>query len=586
MSPKREINQNTESENLIVETHDEPGTVGTTSTSRWPPKTNAWSILLIHTIICVAIALGIALAVNGYKALDDRSAAYVDGKLILRVGDVTTLISAALVIVKLLVSSWTTLIVWACGHHLLYNARPSKINGDKSEAAKAKDVSFMMRWKLPSWIKPPFSKPSTPHEWVISVALLIGTFQAFISPVLTGAVNWTSTSVPVDTSVRVAAVDPQANFGSWYWYNYDYNPTGLSRRQYLRTAAGYASMVWSDVSTVSKSGISLMGNGCRHVVTNSEAVGPNSTLLNAVMPCIKINNIKWHNASDVVSRSQWVYVADSSSLSIVGDSPSNYYIPGVTVVFDPNSFWNDSQKTSQKPTPTMYSGVRTVGMMVSRVKRQTPACSHLDPTIFGSVDSLGRYFLDWGDSTDVNCYLIGMINFTAGVTMSEESTYLSSRVVEDQTPLDRVVFNENPWVQESLWLLPDLMTMIAIMNSTLLPTYDNIDGYVEALLRQAYLAAWDTYHDSFDDDQKNLEYTAIPSVSRQVADVTFWRVFLWMAVSLLTTLSGAALLVVVLNADDLKLPEEKLKDAKGDRRMEGVGMIEDMVLGLFFDSSR
>ena len=142
MSPKREINKNTESENLIVETHDEPGTVGTTSTSRWPPKTNAWSILLIHTIICVAIALGIALAVNGYKALDDQSAnhaEYVDGKLILRVGDVTTLISAALVIVKLLVSSWTTLIVWACGHHLLYNARPSKTNGDKSEAAKAKD---------------------------------------------------------------------------------------------------------------------------------------------------------------------------------------------------------------------------------------------------------------------------------------------------------------------------------------------------------------------------------------------------------------------------------------------------------------
>ncbi|KAN0072097.1 hypothetical protein V8E54_009826 [Elaphomyces granulatus] len=604
-SPKPEVIEVTaESESLIAKTHDkqdkkdkpvavatqEENESGATSTSRWPPKINAWSILFIHAIICLAIALGIALAVNGYKALDDHSAShaqYVAGKLILRVGDVTTLISAALVIVKLLVSSWTTLTVWACGHHILYNASQSKTGGDNSEPAKAKDVSFMMRWKLPAWIKTPFAKPSTPREWVISIALLIGTLQAFISPVLTGSVNWTSTPVPAtDTSVPIAAVDTRAYFGNWYWYTYKYTDTGLSRRPYLRTAAGYASMVWSDVNTVSKNGTSLTGNGCRRVVTNSDTVGPNSTLLDAVIPCIKVNSIKWYNASDVVSRSQWVYVADSSSLSIVGDSPSKYYVPGATVVFDPNSFWNDSQNTSQKPAETIYTGVRTVGMMVNRVSaNQTPECSHLDPTIFGSVDSLGRYFLPFGDATNKNCYLIGTVNFTAGVTASKESTYVSGRVVEDQTPLDQVAFKADPWVQESLWMLPDLMTMIAIMNSTLLPTYDNIDGYVETLLRQAYLGAWDTYHNSFDEDQKNLEYTAIPSVSRQLADVTFWRVFLWMAISLLMTLSGGALLVAVLKTDDLKLPEDKLEETKGDRRNEEVGMVKDMVLGLFFNSS-
>lgn len=72
------------------------------------PKVNAWSILLVHLGVCVAIALSIALAVHGYEALDDKSAthaSYAGGKLILRVGDVTTLISAALVVVKLLVGS-------------------------------------------------------------------------------------------------------------------------------------------------------------------------------------------------------------------------------------------------------------------------------------------------------------------------------------------------------------------------------------------------------------------------------------------------------------------------------------------------
>ncbi|KAH8659536.1 hypothetical protein BGZ61DRAFT_540108 [Ilyonectria robusta] len=52
----------------------------------------------------------------------------------------------------------------------------------------------------------------------------------------------------------------------------------------------------------------------------------------------------------------------------------------------------------------------------------------------------------------------------------------SLSLVEAQTPLDEIVFAENPWVQEAAWLLPDLITMISVMNSTLLLTFDNIDG--------------------------------------------------------------------------------------------------------------
>lgn len=455
---------------------------------------------------------------------------------------------------------------------MLSKASSSATQGGEAVTTREKQVRWMMRWKLLPWFRPPVTVPKNPRQWAISLALLIITVQTFIAPILTGAVNWTSKPVPAtDVTVSVPAVDSRADFGGWKWYNYPFETFGLDRKPYLRTAAGYASMVWSDPSNLSPNGTSLTGNGCRHVVPGNDALGQNATLLKAVVPCMQIHSIDWYKADDDVGRAEWVYVADSSSLSLVDDPPSTYYRDGVTVVFDTAVGWNDSQAWYSKPTPTVFSKTQTVGMMVKRVAKQTPACSALDPTIFGSVDHLGRYFLEWGDATNKNCYFIGTVNFTAGVTVSAQSNYISSRVVEDQTPLDEVVFAENPWVQEAVWLLPDLMTMIAVMNSTLLPTFDNIDGYVELLMRQAYLAAWDMYHDSFDEDQKGDVYSAIPSVSRQLADVSFARVFAWLAMCALMSVSGALLLVAVLRGDDLKPPEEDLGDARAKRRQEGFG---------------
>lgn len=55
-------------------------------------------------------------------------------------------------------------------------------------------------------------------------------------------------------------------------------------------------------------------------------------------------------------------------------------------------------------------------------------------------------------------------------------------------------------------------------------------------------------HDSFDEDQKGDVYSEIPSVSRHLADVLFTRVFAWLAVCVLMSVSEALLLVAILEA--------------------------------------
>jgi hypothetical protein len=45
-----------------------------------------------------------------------------------------------------------------------------------------------------------------------------------------------------------------------------------------------------------------------------------------------------------------------------------------------------------------------------------------------------------------------------------------------------VMFEPNPWVRESIWLLLDLMNMVVVMNASQLSAYDNIDGCISGLL--------------------------------------------------------------------------------------------------------
>ncbi|RDW72663.1 uncharacterized protein DSM5745_07835 [Aspergillus mulundensis] len=100
-----------------------------------------------------------SLAVDAYHTLDDDTASYaryIGRTLVLRVGHVTTLISAATAIVKVSLGAWTTLAVYACRHYLLANAVTATIT-DPIEASErqadhvvtqAKQVGWMIRWNL------------------------------------------------------------------------------------------------------------------------------------------------------------------------------------------------------------------------------------------------------------------------------------------------------------------------------------------------------------------------------------------------------------------------------------------------------
>jgi hypothetical protein len=507
------------------------------SKTRVSEVAQAWIVLSIHGACCIALALAIAFGLNGYKAGDESSPRRVEGKLLLRVADVTTLVSVALVVVKVIVGVWSTTVLWGFGHHMFQKSAPSR------------KVWKMIRWRLPPELQSLKSKPKDFQDWIISVTVIVLFIQAFIGPILTGSISWNAAFDLSKKAVSVSSVNEAASFSGWYWYNAQ---GAFDKRAHLRAAAGYASLAWTDTSTVDAKGNSNTGNGCRSVI-NDVGLSRNSSLVDATLPCIKINSIHWYRNESEVKEDDWSNV-EGKDLTLIDDDPFYYYRGGVTLVYDNNNLRKYPDSTDKPPPPNKFSGAMTVALMLARRNyEEDPPCSKLLNTVFGDISPLP--YLTLGalpTAGDENCFLIGKIDFTAGVIKSSRATYIGPRIVESQTPIQDVEFQDNPWVQEALWLLPDLLTMLAVSNVSLPPTFENIDDYVNGIVRQGYLAAWDMLHHSF--DEEGPSYQGYPAQDRLVANVSFQRVFAWLGVSLFMTLCGIFAMVLVLEPADLMPP--------------------------------
>ncbi|KUL81975.1 hypothetical protein ZTR_10719 [Talaromyces verruculosus] len=516
----------------------------------------ATPLLVLHTVGSIALALVLVYAVDGYNAGDDTTPHYVDGKLLLRSSDITTLISAALVLIKFFTTAWAAVATWRGAWELTHS----------NTGLSPEQVSFMTRYKLLPWMRPPFGRPRDRRSWAMAVVLLCSIPQPFVAPLLSGAVNWNPSFVagPQTSVVSVNSTDPTASTS--YWYQYTDFSYATERTEVFRQALGYASVAWSDTTTVSTNGTSLRGNGCRHIVNNA-GLPANSTITNIVVPCIKIRNITWAmSAAEVPSAVYDQATSGATQLSVVNDTLALYSTAGHAVLYDVNNSWYKTysasgSETNSYPSANKVSGVMSLALIIAH---EYSDCQNLTANQFGDVRSLPQYKTYWEVGS---CYMFANVTIEAGVTTSKLSKYVSPQVIEDQTLLDDVTIDLNTWSQEAVWLLPDLMTSLSLMNSTLLPTWNNLDLYVESLIRQSYLAAWDSFHSNF--DTGGTISPATPQQARVQAKVSHARVYSWLAISLLETVGGISLIYLLLNPGLLQEPDlpgkiisEQIKESK------------------------
>jgi hypothetical protein len=521
----------------------------------------AWYALVLHFILCIILALIVLYAVDGYKALDGDEPRHQNGKYVLRTGDVITLISAGLVLIKLTVASWSALAISRCAFFCL-----------EKEGMTLSQFGSLLSFQIPPQIFP------RNRFGVATILLLLGVIpQAFIAPLLSGAVNWNAT-FENGIAINVTSGSPTSNFGLWGYFKAG-NNVG-ERVGAVRKAAGLAATAWATDVNGTRNGTETTPR-CRHVV-NDDGLSANTTLLNVTMPCLVVHSITWPTtATSDIPPAVTSIAKNSSQLSLSGDSPLSYVnYPGNGLIFDPTNTVLQTPFTNildyhvlediltelfddpQPPPPFKFSGSMTAVLQVAQGYRHRPKnedafgyaeLNNLYTTSQGGIlgSALGEIFGGFlsGGLTAIGNFLDELytdttytyleINFTAGV-MTGPSTYLSSKAVEgNQIPSDADIL-AGLWVHEALYLLPDVMSMVAIMNTTQLNSYHNIENYTANLLKYSYQGAWDMLQRSFDATNTNL--TAIPRVPRVQASVVRSRVYGWLCISLLFTLSSLPLL--------------------------------------------
>ncbi|KAH8685409.1 hypothetical protein BGZ60DRAFT_466204 [Tricladium varicosporioides] len=480
----------------------------------------------LHLLSCLIIAICMLRFLDGYLAVSIDSPHFVDGgKFKLRVSDVTTLISAALIVVKLLVGAWTGAIVWTCVFILL----------------EKRGLSLGQITRIMSFNIPPV--PRGYAEIIVAVLLLLVIPQQFISPILSGAVDWSPSFEYGRSTVQVPNSDRNADPTMWFWYYYSPN----DRRANVRRATALATLAWGE-SAIDK-------GHCRHVLgaDAGNILTVNSSISNVVMPCIQIHSITFPNTpapKDVYTLLDNSLNNKNDELSRVGDSPFQYFTDGNTVLFDPKDRpgmndgfppIHDNARLMDRPTNFLQNGVMNAAVIVSfGPPIDGKNCTNINTTIFGNK-RLNNIFSPIKSGNYYRCLSWAIVNFTAGVTTSPTGTYISNRVVEADVAAARMDIRGGPWVKEALYLLPDIMSALTMMNTTSLNTWDDLEGYTSKVIRYSYQAAWDMLSRSFDPILANATFSARVYRPRVRASVSHGRVLAWLAVGALMTISAVLL---------------------------------------------
>jgi hypothetical protein len=230
------------------------------------------------------------------------------GVSFLRTSDVGSIITAALVVIRVITSSWSGLVVWRSIYLLM----------EKSDI-DIRQINWMVTWKLlrPSTLGSALStshknktssSSRTEHKhakiYHIYVAeILILTWPATLSPILTSAVNWRSRVIETQEFYslfdEVSGASSVVSIGWWDAYlNHDF-----VREMFLK-------LIFRRLKDLVK--YRLPEENCRlylpAVLKYDEAKKATERAL--TYPCIEIGDIRWTNPHENVSEVQESFGAE------------------------------------------------------------------------------------------------------------------------------------------------------------------------------------------------------------------------------------------------------------------------------------
>jgi len=263
----------------------------------------------------------------------------------------------------------------------------------------------------------------------------------------------------------------------------------------------------------------------KRVLRSTQNLPINSTLNNVTLPYFTVDAFQWIKDpySTLNKHEKQQFGLGGVGKPMVSATLTMALIPDV-------DYSPPSNRTF--PSPTTVSETRTLAILHSHHAAVDP-CSKggffgglpEDVSLFQFVyEHNGRFRL---------CIAFARVTYTAGAAICAACRISALTVVQNDT----VLFVESDAMTgDPLAIMPKLLTYMGL-GGVSVPSPSNITDYTIRVLPRAYGAAWTALTDTFAPSEMLKTDVMIPVLMSR-AQVFHWRVYVWLALNILLTLSG------------------------------------------------
>ncbi|KAF8608997.1 hypothetical protein BDV93DRAFT_541366 [Ceratobasidium sp. AG-I] len=371
------------------------------------------------------------------------------------------------------------------------------------------------------------SNHTTAYTFTIAVVLLLAFPSQLVAPIITGSITWSPVTEYYNApniSLIVKRLGPEV--------------TPVLEQPFLlrstiksASASGYRS--WGGVD---------QDSGAMRRVLNLDSASDiftlptNSTLNNITVPYFEVTSFQW--LSDPESM-----LAPSQLAAIDTNNSAGW--TNVSVEFNPSlMLYNVAMLVKPTELFTSASNSRSVAVAFS-ANTNTKQCSW-DRWAFAKVAPTNAGFAYRSLPNGISaCYIVANITYTAGSATCNSCRLASSFTVQNDTPLAVVDDKARPKATSLMAEIAYEMTLLDNYAGVPQSQWDTTEQYVVSMLRRSYMAAWTELQSSWGGIGDLTTGVSLP-VEFSQGEVDLWRVWLWLALQALVTVSG--ILYIILQA--------------------------------------
>ncbi|KAG8826770.1 hypothetical protein FRC19_007573 [Serendipita sp. 401] len=437
----------------------------------------------------------------------------------LRQSDITTLISLASTITRVLGTICTGVACWRAAYILL-----------EKEGLSLSDINNLVSF--------PFLRPWPWGAYRITMSCMALLFLSaeLYSPLLNGSVSWeTVTRTAYDGGVLKGVSQSSDNYG---WSIPSAGFSVIFQSVVLTTAA------WTNRPDLYDKG---HHTDLWRTIDVARDLPINSTLVNVTLPFFVVDSFEWITDPDATLDPDILNVTVSGSNLLNFTSASNpmddYIDPGKLALI-PHAPLN---KTNTDPLqPTTVSGSFYVVISIG-TPNKGEECENLTGPWFDGMPSGMKYHRRYfGNSPMIQakyyyCLAFARVDLRAGVGRCTDCRITSRAILRNETEME---LGEDLMTEPTFHVMPEVSVMLALANRTLLSPEVGIDRYIIDTLTQAYCGTWNALTDRNMLYSSTLETGVHISVQVSEATVDRRRVAAWLLLNICVAACCAAIVFI------------------------------------------